>query len=186
MSCTLTLLRQVMLLCLTFHIFAPSLQTFGLAVQKLHEPAAITAERRHTAGFGCFMSGFNQPGFGLWAGWPAGGPVVLAVAEEALCAYGPNHVVLCGRTGFRMPLKSSKLQTLVFGRRKPLQLQIGLNCRCHTVGPFKAPKPESAHKNDNIGSSLCRILTEKCNLYLFTNSLFCFIYFLSYWSKKAH
>lgn len=178
MSCTLTLLRQVMLLCLTFHIFAPSLQTFRLAVQKLHEPAAITAERRHTAGFGCFMSGFHQPGFGLWAGRPAGGPVVLTVAEEALCAYGPNHVVLCGRTGFRMPLKSSKLQTLVFGRRKPLQLQIGLNCRCHTVGSFKAPKPEIARKNDNIGSSLCRLLTprkvQSIFIYLFIISLYLF------------
>lgn len=189
MSCTLTLLRQVVLLRLALHIFAPSLQTFGLTVQKLHEPAAIAAKRRHASGFGYFMSGFHQPGFGLWAGRPAGGPVVLTVAEEALCAYGPNRVVLCGCTGFRMPLKSSKLQTLVFGRWKPLQLQISLNCRRHTVGPFKAAKSESAHKNDNIDSSLCRLLTpgkvQSIFIYLFIISLYLFSELLAQGSLKG-
>lgn len=144
MSRTLTLLWQVVLLCFTLHIFAPALQAFGLTVEKLHEPAAVTPKGRHTAGFGCFASGFHQPGFGLRAGRSAGGPVILAVAEEALRPYGPHHVVLCGCTGFGVPLESSKLQTLVFCGRKPLQLQISLNCCRHAVGPLKAAESERA------------------------------------------
>lgn len=122
MSCPLTLLCQVMLFCFTLHIFTPALQAFGLTVEKLHEPAAVTPEGRHAAGFGCFVRGFHQPGFGLRAGRPTGRPVILTVTEEALRPYGSHHVVLCRCTGFGVPLESSKLQTLVFCGREPLQL----------------------------------------------------------------
>lgn len=142
MSRTLTLLRQVVLLCFTLHVFAPALQAFGLTVKKLHEPAAVTPEGWHAARLGCFVSGFHQPGFGLRAGRPAGGPVILPVAEEALRPYGPHHVVLCRCAGFRVPLEASKLQTLVFCGRKTLQLQIRLNCCRYAVGPFEAAESE--------------------------------------------
>lgn len=139
----LTLLRQVVLLRLSLHLFAPALQPLGFVVKQLHEPAAVPAEGGHATRFGAVKAGLHQPGFGLRARWPAGRSVVLPVAEQALRAHGANGPILSGRARLRVATEgAAKLQALVLHGGKALQLHVSLDSRGHAVGAFEPPVPE--------------------------------------------
>lgn len=133
-----------MLLCLSLHLLAPPLQPLGFIVKELHEPAAVPANGGHSARVSALQTGFNQPGFRVWAGRPAGGPVVLPVTEQALRAHRADSPVLRGRAGLRVPPKgSSELETFVLHGWKALQLHVCLHGRGHAVGALEPPVPES-------------------------------------------
>lgn len=118
---TLTLLWQVMFLCLPLHVFAPSLQPLGFIVKELHKPAPVPAKRGHTACFSDFQAGFDQPGLRLWAGGPTGRPVVLPVTEQSLCAHCTDGSILCRSAGLRVATEATtKLKALVLHGGKPL------------------------------------------------------------------
>lgn len=141
----LTLLWQVMLLCFSLHLFAPPFQPLGLIVKELHKPAAVPAKWGHSAHFGALQARFNQPGFWLRAGGPAGGPVVLPVTEQTLCAHRTDGPILRGRAGLRVATEgTAKLQALVLHWGKALQLHIGLYCCGHTVGALEPPMSTNA------------------------------------------
>lgn len=124
-------------------------------MKELHEPAAVPANGGHSARVSALQTGFNQPGFRVWAGRPAGGPVVLPVTEQALRAHRANSPVLRGRAGLRVPPEgASELKTLVLHGGKALQLHVCLHRSGHAVGALEPPVPESqaggetAKKND--------------------------------------
>lgn len=133
-----------MLLCLSLHLLAPPLQPLGFIVKKLHEPAAVPANGGHSARVSTLQTGFNQPGFRVWTGRPAGGPVVLPVTEQALRAHRADSPVLRGRAGLRVPPEgASELKTLVLHGGKALQLHVCLHRSSHAVGALEPPVPES-------------------------------------------
>lgn len=113
-------------------------------MKELHEPAAVSPNGGHSARVSALQTGFNQPGFRVWAGGPAGGPVVLPVTEQALRAHRADGPVLRGRAGLRVPPKgASELKTLVLHGGKALQLHVCLHCSGHAVGALEPPVPES-------------------------------------------
>lgn len=132
-----------MLLCLPLHLFAPSLQPLGFVVKELHEPAAIPAEGGHSACVGALQTGFDQPGFRLRTGGPAGRPVVLPVTEQTLCPHRADGAILRRRAGLRMAAKgTSELEAFVLHGGKALQLHVRLHCSRHTVGALEPPVPD--------------------------------------------
>lgn len=113
-------------------------------MKKLHEPAAVPANGGHSARVSTLQTGFNQPGFRVWTGRPAGGPVVLPVTEQALRAHRADSPVLRGRAGLRVPPEgASELKTLVLHGGKALQLHVCLHRSSHAVGALEPPVPES-------------------------------------------
>lgn len=117
----LTLLRQVMLLSLPLHLFAPSLQPLGFIVKELHKPAAVPAKGGHAACLSALQAGFHQPGFRLRTGRPTGRPVVLPVTEQALRAHRTDGPILRGRAGLRVATEgTTELQALVLHGGKAL------------------------------------------------------------------
>lgn len=145
----LTLLCQVVLLRLSLHLFAPSLQPLRFIVKKLHEPAAVPPDGGCSASVCAIQAGFNQPRFRLWAGRPTRRPIVLPVTEQALCAYRPDGSILRWRAGLRVATESAaELQTFVLHRGKALQLHVCLHCSGHTVGALEPSMPNRPKGNE--------------------------------------
>ena len=140
---TLTLLRHVVFLCLSLHLFAPSLQPLGFIVEELHEPAAVPAEGGHASCLGALHARPHQPGLGLRAGRPTGRPVVLPVAEQALGAHRADGPVLGRRAGLRVATEgAAELQALVLHGGKPLQLHVRLHRGGHAVRALEPSLPD--------------------------------------------
>lgn len=137
-----------MFLCFSFHLFAPFFKPFCFVVKKLHEPAAVPPEGGHSARICALQTGFHQPWFRLWAGGPTGGTVVLSVTKKALCAHSSDSSILSWCAGLRMASEgATELQAFVLHGGKAFQLQVCLNCSCHTVRTLEPSMP----RNDDKG-----------------------------------
>ena len=152
----LTLLRQVILLCLPLHCLTPSLHPLHLHLQQAQEEFTITEAGGGSAWVGqaagplgpAPFDGQGQGGVGVDAGVDGaglGGIAALVVFAVSPLALGVDRAVLCILARWlrlrRVPLEgAAELQGLVLGAHpwEALQLQVCLDARRHTIGALEA------------------------------------------------